>query len=40
MGVAFVSAFEKMNIITTPKHFVANVGDGEEIATLFTGMKD
>ena len=28
MGVAFVSAFEKMNIITTPKHFVANVGDG------------
>ena len=28
MGVAFVSAFEKMNIITTPKHFIANVGDG------------
>jgi beta-glucosidase len=28
MGVAFVSAFENMNIITTPKHFVANVGDG------------
>ena len=28
MGVAFVSAFEKINIITTPKHFVANVGDG------------
>lgn len=28
MGVAFVSAFEKMGIITTPKHFVANVGDG------------
>jgi beta-glucosidase len=28
MGIAFVSAFEKMNIITTPKHFVANVGDG------------
>lgn len=28
MGVAFVSEFEKMNIITTPKHFVANVGDG------------
>lgn len=28
MGVAFVSAFERMNIITTPKHFVANVGDG------------
>jgi beta-glucosidase len=28
MGVAFVSAFEKNSIITTPKHFVANVGDG------------
>jgi beta-glucosidase len=28
MGVAFVSAFEKMDVITTPKHFVANVGDG------------
>jgi beta-glucosidase len=28
MGVAFVSAFEKMGVITTPKHFVANVGDG------------
>ena len=28
MGVAFVNAFEKMNIITTPKHFVANVGAG------------
>ncbi len=28
MGVAFVSAFEKMNVITTPKHFIANVGDG------------
>ncbi|MGC4232857.1 MAG: glycoside hydrolase family 3 C-terminal domain-containing protein [Niabella sp.] len=28
MAVAFVSAFEKKNIITTPKHFVANVGDG------------
>lgn len=28
MAVAFISAFEKMNIITTPKHFVANVGDG------------
>lgn len=27
-GVAFVSAFEKMEIITTPKHFIANVGDG------------
>jgi beta-glucosidase len=28
MGVAFVSEFEKMGIVTTPKHFVANVGDG------------
>ncbi|MEP6951612.1 MAG: glycoside hydrolase family 3 C-terminal domain-containing protein [Ginsengibacter sp.] len=28
MGVAFVSPFEKMGIITTPKHFIANVGDG------------
>ena len=28
MGVAFVSAFEKKGIITTPKHFIANAGDG------------
>lgn len=28
MGVAFVSAFEKLDVITTPKHFVANAGDG------------
>jgi beta-glucosidase len=28
MGVAFVSAFENMDMITTPKHFIANVGDG------------
>jgi beta-glucosidase len=28
MAIAFVSPFEKMGIITTPKHFVANVGDG------------
>jgi beta-glucosidase len=28
MAVAFVSAFEKNGIITTPKHFIANVGDG------------
>ncbi len=28
MGVAFISAFEQMNIISTPKHFIANVGDG------------
>lgn len=28
MGVAFVGAFERYGIITTPKHFVANVGDG------------
>ncbi len=28
MGIAFVSQFEKRGVITTPKHFVANVGDG------------
>lgn len=28
MGLAFVSAFESRGIVTTPKHFVANVGDG------------
>jgi beta-glucosidase len=28
MGVAFVSEFEKLGIITTPKHLIANVGDG------------
>jgi beta-glucosidase len=28
MGVAFVSEFEKIGVITTPKHFIANVGDG------------
>ena len=28
MGLAFVRAFENQNIITTPKHFIANVGDG------------
>ena len=28
MGIAFVRAFEERGIITTPKHFVANVGDG------------
>ncbi len=28
MGVAFVSPFEKSGIITTPKHFIANVGEG------------
>ncbi len=28
MGVAFVRAFENKGIITTPKHFIANVGDG------------
>lgn len=28
MGVAFVSAFEQNGIITTPKHFIANSGDG------------
>ena len=28
IGRAFVEAFEEMGIITTPKHFVANVGEG------------
>jgi beta-glucosidase len=28
MGRAFVEAFERAGIVTTPKHFVANVGEG------------
>src|SRR6185295_5066872 len=28
MGVAFVQAFENAGVVATPKHFVANVGDG------------
>lgn len=28
MGLAFITAFEKRGVITTPKHFVANVADG------------
>jgi len=28
MAVSFVSAFERAGIVTTPKHFVANFGDG------------
>ncbi len=28
MGVSFISEFEKKGVITTPKHFLANVGDG------------
>ncbi len=28
MGNAFVSAFERAGIVATPKHFVANVGEG------------
>ncbi|HEY6808772.1 MAG TPA: glycoside hydrolase family 3 N-terminal domain-containing protein, partial [Gemmatimonadales bacterium] len=28
MSVAFVGAFERAGVVTTPKHFVANVGDG------------
>ncbi|MBL8959252.1 MAG: hypothetical protein JNJ98_05330, partial [Gemmatimonadetes bacterium] len=28
LGVAFVSAIERAGVVTTPKHFVANVGDG------------
>ncbi len=28
MAVSYVNAFEKRGVITTPKHFVVNVGDG------------
>ena len=28
MGISFISEFEKLGVIMTPKHFVANVGDG------------
>ncbi|MCL3779328.1 beta-glucosidase [Prolixibacteraceae bacterium JC049] len=28
IGLSFISSFEKLGVITTPKHFVANVGDG------------
>ena len=28
MGVAFVSSLERRGVVTTPKHFLANVGDG------------
>lgn len=28
MGVSFISSFEDQRIITTPKHFLANVGEG------------
>jgi beta-glucosidase len=28
MAVAYVNAFEKAGVIATPKHFIANVGDG------------
>ncbi|MEI7980816.1 MAG: glycoside hydrolase family 3 C-terminal domain-containing protein, partial [Bacteroidota bacterium] len=28
MGVAYVSPFEKAGVVTTPKHFLANLGDG------------
>jgi beta-glucosidase len=28
MALAFVRPFEKMGVVTTPKHFIANVGDG------------
>ncbi|MEM6892198.1 MAG: glycoside hydrolase family 3 N-terminal domain-containing protein [Bacteroidota bacterium] len=28
MGISFISEFEKQGVITTPKHFVVNVGDG------------
>ena len=28
MALAFVRPFERAGVVTTPKHFVANVGDG------------
>jgi beta-glucosidase len=28
MGVAYMGAFERLGVITTPKHFLANVGEG------------
>ncbi|HBG70900.1 MAG: beta-1,3-glucosyltransferase [Bacteroidetes bacterium GWF2_43_63] len=28
MALAYITAFEKMGVITTPKHFIANSGDG------------
>ncbi len=28
MGVAFIKSFERLGVITTPKHFIANVGEG------------
>lgn len=28
MGVAFISEFEKLGVVATPKHFIANVGAG------------
>ena len=28
MGVSFIAAFERRGIVATPKHFVANVGEG------------
>ena len=28
MAVSFVSPFEKLGVVTTPKHFIANSGDG------------
>ncbi len=28
MAVAFVRPFERVGVVTTPKHFIANVGDG------------
>ena len=28
MAAAYVAPFERLGVITTPKHFVANVGDG------------
>lgn len=36
MGVSFVKNFERMGVITTPKHFVANSGDGGRAVLLFS----
>lgn len=38
MGLAFMGAFEENGIITTPKHFIANVGDGDVTVIRFTSV--
>ena len=46
MGVNFVQSFEEMGVITTPKHFAVNSGDGGRDSNpihfterLFSGRK-